>query len=191
MLKILVISFTLLASGCTSSTGHMYSADGTCLTCWNNPLTGEAVNHDGGGKSANSGSTNKQKNEKKYRMPGKYQPYTLNLTSPVSVDIAFLKIKREFEFQTAEEIHHEWGDMAEVKLGSSGFAFDSMPSIYYHMSAPRSVGGQRMNIEFLIEKRTETSSAMKVTYWPRSKSLSPEKIEQAIRNRISKALGPF
>ena len=41
--------FFLLAGmgliGCSGQ--HLSTADGTCLTCFNSPLTGEAINHPG------------------------------------------------------------------------------------------------------------------------------------------------
>lgn len=36
----------LALSGCAVNGEHLYADDGTCLSCWNNPITGEAINHD-------------------------------------------------------------------------------------------------------------------------------------------------
>ena len=46
MKKKLALVFTAsILAGC-ANTEHLYSNDGQCITCFNNPFTNEPINHD-------------------------------------------------------------------------------------------------------------------------------------------------
>ncbi|MCG8611859.1 MAG: hypothetical protein MI864_15130 [Pseudomonadales bacterium] len=91
-------------SGCASNQ-HVYSSDGKCLSCWNNPITGKPINHDG--------KANKEQPPQETQVTestatqttvvsstNKPTEHKIAFTVPVNVDVAFLKIKKEFNYYT-------------------------------------------------------------------------------------------
>jgi len=190
----------LFITGCASGQ-HVYTSDGMCLTCWNNPLTGEPINHDGTENlsradrealaqetaAANAPETNTSATTASNKMTNEYQ---VAFSVPVNVDVAFLKIKREFNYYTEQEIRQEWGSMAEMKMQTFAFAYDATPSVYYRMRAGREQNGVRVVIDSQIEKQSENQSQITITYWPDpdNTSVDPVQLGEALKTRTRNAL---
>ena len=185
----LVISLALgiTVTGCATNQ-HIYSGNGKCLTCWNNPITGEPINHEG--------QANQQKHAKQHQAsePGNKQTanktteHKVSFTVPVNVDIAFLKIKREFNYFTEQEIRQEWGSMANAKMQTFAYAYDATPSVYYHMRADRNHDGIQAVIDSQIEKKSEKESKITVTYWLSDKSVNVIQFSESLKKRTRSAL---
>ena len=187
------LTLVLVLSGC-ATTDHMYNADGQCMTCFNNPFTGEALNHDG--------NNNKHMEVAKQPLPKNTQPEIKEPTSTslsydmkqvtfnsgVNVDVAFIALKEEFQFRSAEEVKKEMGSFAEYKLRSSDYEWKVMPSVSYTMASEREILGSHMNLLVTVNKRTDTSSIVIAKYWPRNKSVDEKAVGNHILSRIQKAL---
>ena len=107
---------------------------------------------------------------------------------PVNVDVAFLKIKKEFNYYTEQEIRQEWGSMAEAKMQTFAYAYDATPSVYYHMRADRNHDGIQAIIDSQIEKQSDKESKITITYWLRDKSVNASQFGESLKNRTRKAL---
>lgn len=114
------LALVLIVSGCASNQ-HVYSSDGKCLTCWNNPITGKPINHDG---KANQEQTAQESQVTQTTTTettvvntttAKPTEHKIAFTVPVNVDVAFLKIKKEFNYYTEQEIRQEWGAWPKPK----------------------------------------------------------------------------
>jgi hypothetical protein len=186
------LALILALSGC-ATTDHIYNAEGQCLTCFNNPFTGEAMNHDG--------SNNKHmevakplsedippRTEEPTSTSHPYDMKQVTFNSGVNVDVAFIALKEEFQFRSAEEVKKEMGSFADYKLRSSDYEWKVLPSVSYTMGSERKILGSHMNVLVTVNKRTDTSSIVIAKYWPRNKSDDEKAVGNHILSRIQKAL---
>ena len=187
------LALVLIVSGCASNQ-HVYSSDGKCLTCWNNPITGKPINHDG---KANQEQTAQESQVTQTTTTettvvntttAKPTEHKIAFTVPVNVDVAFLKIKKEFNYYTEQEIRQEWGSMAEAKMQTFAYAYDATPSVYYHMRADRKHDGIQAIIDSQIEKQSDKESKITITYWLRDKAVNASQFGESLKNRTRKAL---
>lgn len=185
----LLSALLLTLSGCGGTLDHIKTTDGKCLTCWNNPITGEPINHDG---TSNTDQKPKGTSDDSTSSQVKRVQYTerkMEFSVPVNVDLAFVKVKKEFEYQTEQEIRQEWGSLASTKLQTNSFAYDAVPSAYYHMKARRQHDNQHLNIDSVIEKETESTSKLIVTYWLKNPvRIDAKAFERSLKKRYLKAL---
>jgi len=188
---LITIMLSLLSSGCATNE-HTY-ANGDCITCWNNPLTGEPINHNG--KSdlhqepadkvlGNQLSTRTDKN-KNSRYPKKY---VVSFDAPINVDVAYIKLKQEFSYQSEQEIRQEWGNMAGAKMQTFAYAYDATPNVYYRMRANRKHRGIFVIIDSLVEKKSANSSKVTITYWLNKHSVNPTPYGESLIKRAKHAL---
>jgi len=188
--------FVLGLSGCATDQ-HVYSANGKCISCWNNPITGKPINHDGStqvdktaaaqdesftnaeGATSTSGVIANHKGVKEYQT---------TFSVPVNVDIAFLKIKKEFNYYSEQEIRQEWGSLATAKMQTFEYAYDTSPSVYYHMRAERPHQGIYAIIDTRIEKKTNSTSQITLTYWLKDSSVNTTNFTRSLQDRARKSL---
>jgi len=188
-----IILFTLTASGCATDNGHAYIA-GKCISCWNNPLTNEPVNHNGNEDLilANSetldNQTNTSSSHTQKETDGYPKKYTVSFDSNVNVDVAYIKIKKEFNYQSEQEIRQEWGTMAGAKLKTFAYAYDATPSVYYRMRANRQHRGIYVIIDSQIEKTTTNTSKITLSYWMNKNSVNPAPYGESLTKRAKQAL---
>lgn len=188
----LLIACTCLFLGACATKNHIYSADGKCISCWNNPITGKPINHDGKQdkskpKEAKDDKKQQTANTSTKKKKGK-KKYTQTFTVPVNVDIAFIKIKKEFDYQTEQEIRQEWGSLASMKLQTFAFAYDATPGVYYHMRAARDHKPYRVIIDSQIEKINAEKSKITQSYWIQTPNADPNVVMESIKARTLNAL---
>lgn len=187
------LALALIVSGCASNQ-HIYSSDGKCLTCLNNPISGKPINHDEKAKQQQTtqelqvAQTTTTETTPVSTSANKPTEHKITFTVPVNVDLAFLKIKKEFNYQTEQEIRQEWGSMADAKLQTFDYAYDATPSVYYHMRAHRYHDGVLAIIDNQIEKRSDKESSITITYWLTDKSVNVSQYGESLKNRTLRAL---
>lgn len=182
-----------LMTGCATNQ-HVYSADGSCLTCWNNPITGKPINYeekkqenaDQGAKVAESTPTPAPVTST--TKASKPTERKMSFTVPINVDIAYLKIKKEFSYQSSDEVRQEFGSLASTKMASFEYHYDVMPSLFYHMRDTRRHDGIPAVIDSRIEKKSEKESEITVTYWLNNTSVNPDQFGQSLKSRFTQAL---
>jgi len=192
----LVLVTLLLSVGATScaTNEHTY-ANGDCVTCWNNPFTGEPINHNGDSdlKKAepetlgNQTSTTEEK-YKKRKSDDSPKKYVVSFSAPVDVDVAYIKIKREFNYYSEQEIKQEWGSMAGAKMQTWAYSYSATPSVYYHMRADRKHRGIYVVIDSQIEKQSSNRSKITITYWIKKNSVNPTPYGESLLKRAKHAL---
>lgn len=112
---VLVVTLSALLSACAGS--HV-TYQGTCLTCFDDPLTGKPLNYDP------SKASNK---------PAAHYG-NLSLTSTLDVDTAALRIKQEFGFESTAEAQARLGNRtAEWLTDGQDFAWSAEPGSLYTM----------------------------------------------------------
>ena len=187
------MALILFLSGCASGQ-HVYSSDGKCITCWNNPVTGEAINHEGKAtqeqvpEQTQVSQTTTTETTVVNTSANKPTEHKIEFTVPINVDLAFLKIKKEFNYQTEQEIRQEWGSMADAKMQTFAYAYDATPSVYYHMRAHRNHDGVMAIIDNHISKRSDKESSITITYWLTDKSVNASQFGESLKNRTRRAL---
>ncbi|MDR0770555.1 MAG: hypothetical protein LBE75_05090 [Burkholderiales bacterium] len=127
--KSLLLAVSLFGlAGCA----HHIEYGGKCLTCINDPITGDPVNYDPekiGNKPVPSNDVSKTVRD----TSTKTETGTVVLSSPVNVDSAFAAIKPEFGFQSPEEIRRQYGTTSEWIFLSAEYGYDVNPGAYYMM----------------------------------------------------------
>lgn len=181
-------------AGCAGGE-HIYTNDGRCLTCINNPLTGKPINHDGSApgstiESRNSASiAETAQADEPAKKSSSYIEQTTTFSAPIDVDVAFVKVKKEYRYYTEQEIRQEWGIVADDKLNQFDTAYSASPSAYYHMRAPREHGNGRYVIDHKIEKQATDKSQITITVWVREDSpITPADVASSLALRTKAAL---
>jgi hypothetical protein len=186
------LALVVALSGC-ATTDHIYNAEGQCLTCFNNPLTGEPMNHDGSNNkhmevAKEQPAAQRVESEAPAQASQSYNMHEVRFNSGINVDVAFIALKEEFQFRSAEEVKKEMGTFADFKLRSSDYEWKIIPQVSYVMGSEREILGSNMNLLVTVNKRTDSSSVVIAQYWPRDKSINTETVGGHLLARIQKAL---
>lgn len=192
---LVIAGFVLGVSGCATDQ-HVYSANGKCISCWNNPITGKPINHDGSpqvektdaAQDASVASDEATSSAGVIANTKGAKEYQTTFSAPVNVDIAFLKIKKEFNYYTEQEIRQEWGSLATMKMQTFEYAYDTSPSVYYHMRASRPHQGIYAIIDTRIEKKTNSTSQITLTYWLNNSSVNTTNFTRSLQERARNSL---
>lgn len=167
-----------LLSGCATD-GHFRSTDGTCWTCVNNPVTGEPINHDGEHKRQRE-----EQGERNTAQTAKLlDPVTINGEAPANVDLVYIKIKREFNIKSREEMANSSISSDKWDLLDGAYVYESVAGVYYLMEKGYTWG----TVRFELEKAGDAKTSMAVTYRQRSKA-APEAFKNQLTDKINKAL---
>jgi len=159
-----VFALALVVTGCTTPS-QMYSADGKCITCFYNPITKKPINNNVPHPEKQKPSFTDAQEEGEARAPA-HKKRQLKFNVPVNVDVAFLNIKREFEFLSESEVRKEWGSHAELKISADEYQWYAVPSVTYKMGSARKIHGKTMNLVTIVDKISDQESRVTVNYWP-------------------------
>jgi hypothetical protein len=190
--RVLFTGLSLIATACvTTQGGHTY-VDGHCVTCLNNPITGQPYNYEksqaGNYRKTQTGSGNTrfvttrevQTDEGVDHVHGSGRFYT-----PVDVDTAYGRIKREFGFLTRKE----W---AENYLRDYGVhRWETVPGVSYRMrwEVPHTFQGRQEvhYIEFYLYKNGRGTDVTYQFWIPYPKSQIPA-FSRSVKARAIRAL---
>ncbi len=176
-----LLACALLLAACNGN--HYYSADGTCWTCLNNPITGEPLNHDD--ESATLEGWKARKAGEQQAAAEKRQKVTLKANVPMNVDLAYVKIKREFGFSSREELISSPYTSDRIKMGDSAWAYEAVPGVYYKMGDSYSWGVARTE----LEKTGDNSTLLTLDYRQGSSTkMTQEEFRAAMIKKLKKAL---
>lgn len=186
-LWIVFISFVLMGlAGC--GTNHLEYA-GKCLTCINDPITGEPVNYDP--EKIGQRQTTSNDVSKTVKSDSKLETGTIVLSSPVDVDSAFAAIKPEFGFQSPSEIERQYGTTAEMILRSGEYGYDANPGAFYKLrrTVSHTSNGYTFKdtvIECNIQKEG-TGSKITMSWW-RAGVINGKAFTDSLLQRVEKVL---
>ena len=179
-LSAIFISLMLL----TACSQHMYSASGKCITCWNNPVTGKPINHDGKDNTETE-NVSPSANNDTVEATKQVQEHKISFPFSANVDIAYLKIKKALAYQSDQEIRQEWGSMASAKMETFAYHYEATPGVYYKMRADRKHNNVQAIIDTQIEKASAKSSQITMTYWLRDDSVNPDDFGNSLKSYIN------
>lgn len=137
-----VVVLTSLA-GCAGQ-DHYYS-NGVCVTCFNNPITGEPLNYDPS-KTPQQVAANAEGKTVDVKSLGG-QRGSIDIESTVDVDTAYARIKPAMGFRSPGDF--EVGNtMSEWQMGDSAWKHDVTPGAYYNLGdyGRQTVGGTQYSI---------------------------------------------
>lgn len=165
-----------LLSGCVTAEGnfnHIRTDDGKCLTCINNPITGKPWNHDGPGVAplgtpeAKEQIAAERARQKAVvaQQPPQYDEHKRIFVVPSNVDIAYIRVKKEFNYYDLEQVKAEHGRAAWQVMQDPRFKYEALPSVFYKMRDYREHNGTGLTIDTEILKKTDATSEVTLRYW--------------------------
>lgn len=183
-----------LLAGCAGGK-HVYTPNGSCLTCINNPITGKPVNHDGSAPGSTMESRrsttagNQSSSDEIDTSKRSFNEQKTTFSVPMDVDVAFIKVKREYGYLTEQEIRQEWGELTSMKTGTFAYAFDATPSVYYRMRGAKNHKSAMYVIEHQIEKQSANQSQIIITVWVDTRStMNPADVAKSLAIRTRRSL---
>lgn len=185
-MKIVKIACTLFLMGgltaCTTG-NHIYGPNGACLTCINNPVTGEALNYDSSANekpSANGGSTG----------TGKYISDEFVMKSDLDVDSAYAAMRLSFGFRSEQEMSSSYSGKWGMK--SKAWRHEAVPGSFYNLSdyARLSVSGHPKPASFILSAKIAkrgSGSIVSVGYESNS-GVDKSTFDAALKRRLERTL---
>jgi len=174
---LIIATLMLMLAGCSTS-GHLYSPNGQCITCWNNPITGKAINHDG---TTNQISSQTDGN-------GSKSKHQISFTVRASINPVYRIIKKEFKYQTRDEIQTQWGIKADNIFKSPDYHYEGVSGRYYQMLSRRTHNGHLMNIESRLDYKSQRETIITMTYWISDSKINPTALSASLESRVRKAI---
>lgn len=197
----LIMMLGLTIGGCTvGKDGHTY-VDGNCVTCLNNPLTGEALNY---AKTSEDYVAAKDyaAEQRRIRMsqtgtraaniPEEEGIITFSVGTPI--DIAYLRVKKEFGFYTLEERAKITPALnAEAKkwlAWNKGFQYDALPGVRYHLREyiDHSHNGVQSKFIDAILENNGAGTDITFSYWVPLPTVELTAFGDSLKQRALKAL---
>ena len=196
---LVLVILGLTVGGCTvGKDGHTY-VDGNCVTCLNNPLTGQAMNYEKTSPDYVAGK-NYAAEQRRIRLaqagqdvatvPVHESIITFSVKKPV--DIAYLRVKKEFGFYTLEErakiTPGPGGDSKKWLAWNKGFQYDALPGVSYHLREyiNHSHNGVRSKVIDAVLETNGAGTNIAFTYWvPKGQSAA---FGNSLKQRALRAL---
>jgi hypothetical protein len=190
----ILITMILLMGGCAVDGKHQYSSTGACLTCWNNPITGETINHNQAqtqqiyadkqqqiGRAKKTAAILKQK-----AVCG--ETVKFNMSSNYDVDTVYTALKREFGYKNQNEKYKitntEW---KQWYLDKDPMRHEITPGVRYRMEDMVAHNGENNFINMEIEKFGSVAKIY-VDYCDQGREGFVADIESSLKERISNAI---
>src|SRR5699024_6404997 len=119
----------VLVAGCATQE-HFYS-QGRCLTCINNPVTGEPVNYDPKQQPAIEKDTvaaSSGQEVSAISLHGRFR-----IASPLELDTAYARVRSEFGFRSHADFNPN-SNSHQSAMMHNAWHFDATPGAFYQMS---------------------------------------------------------
>ena len=180
---------TLLLTGCmTGKDGHAY-IDGHCVTCMNNPVTGEAYNYRKNSPDDAHAKTYRQTQDGQLTIEASENvPYLEGFTSlsvQMDIDTVYTRIKREFGFLTREEWERNY------LYDDGGILWEGIPGVSYQMrfTVPHRFKGVTRNhyIETTLVKNGRNTD-ITFKFWVQMSNASLKQYAYSINKRATSVL---
>ncbi|PXF30420.1 hypothetical protein WH50_15225 [Pokkaliibacter plantistimulans] len=179
---VMVLASVGLLAGCND----LYTKDGSCVTCFKDPfgivsVSSGTTTDSSGPRSIGLGAPN--------NAPYSEGRHVVSMAVNQDVDLVFIRMKREFGFQSPEELRAARGDLASrMRMQDAGWRYEATPGVTYHMRSDATVSGQDIVLDMVIDKLGSGKAALTMTYRnPAGANVS--QLESALKARVKKALG--
>ena len=172
LIALILTIMLVMLSGCATNK-HLYTSDGECITCWNNPITGEPVNHDGKIKATTQSASIRVEDLKS----GEGR---LKFNRSITMDWALVVLKKEFNFYSKNEID----DLNKSSLNKK--TYEPSEHVADELGNNRLLGERThkdhvLKLDIVLEKTTDSNSIITVTYSP---DTIPGRNESMLRNSL-------
>lgn len=187
-----LFAITLLA-GCAAQ-DHLYT-DGVCITCVNNPITGEPINYDPDEtpqQVPRQVATNTQGEvvDAGVKNLGN-QKGSIDIDSPVDVDTAYARIKPAMGFRSPDDFE-KGNRMSNVQMGDTAWKHQVTPGAYYNLGdyGRQVVAGQQHSILQRVQiQKNGMGSRIHYSWAPAGQaSYDGQAMRAAIEQRLEAAL---
>ena len=179
-----IVVAALAIAGCTMH-DHVYT-QGRCLTCINNPVTGEPVNYDP---------------EDEQPMPSEHAskaasapvvPTTFVLNVPIDVDTAYARLRSAFGFRSDADFNNDLRSDRLMQMDEA-YHYEATPGAFYRLSDydKQVVDGVEHSIILRAEiQRDGVGSRIQMGFMPAgsSRTFDPDAMKAAIQQRAEAAL---
>ncbi|MCE8005316.1 hypothetical protein [Billgrantia ethanolica] len=131
-------------SGCTTS-DHLYS-QGRCLTCVNNPITGEPINYEPQREpSAQVAVAENQGGTRATARDGSRGRF--GIETDLDVDLVYARLRQEFGFRSHDDFNPGYRQH-RLAMMDSAWHFNATPGTFYELSdyTDQSLGGVQHSI---------------------------------------------
>lgn len=190
---IMLVSVVGLTGCMTGKGGHTY-VDGHCITCLNNPITGEALNYDRSNPDYERAQGLKPYENSSARKP-EYSESNISFSVTKPVDIVFLRLKKEFGFYTLDErARHFGGPKTDAKKWlavTNEFRYEALPGVSYHMREYTGHTYRGVNQRQTIDVQLATNGPgtdVAFTYWAPLPKAELAAFGNSIKQRALRAL---
>lgn len=197
------IALASVLTGCVTTEGkfsHIRTDDGKCLTCINNPISGKPLNHGGPGvEPFFSDEHNKKITAEQERVKAiaaqqrpQYDIHKRVFMVPANVDMAYIRVKQEFNYYDLEMVKAEHGRSAYQVMKDPRFKYEALPGTFYKMRDYRQHNGTGLTIDTEILKNNDGSSKVTLRYWlPEGTSdYNKKRYGKGLEKRILQAIEP-
>ena len=180
---------TALLAGCTT-TDHMYS-NGQCLTCINNPLTGEPVNYDPDENPVfeQQAATGADAQQPTSVASGDGRGSFL-IESTVGVDTAYARLRSGFAFRSPSDFGTGMSDSFQMQ--DVAWHHETNPGSFYRISdyERQTINGTEHRIVLKAQiERNGSGSRIKVNFGPSGRhSYNSEDMQAALEQRFEAVL---
>ena len=161
----------VLLSGCAAR-DHMY-VDGVCVTCFNNPLTGEPINYD----PEENPQMTAEARDRIERRDGVMSPErqallasqsgTFEFVSPMDVDLVYARLRNEFNMRSPASFDGGFNDSLAQR--DMAYHHETTPGTFYNISdySRHTMNGVEYRIVFrAILMREGSGTLVRIQYSP-------------------------
>ena len=203
-MKVILFLVLIISSGfitsCASTQGEHTYVNGKCITCFNNPLTGQPLNYEPASEPESQAKEDPKpsingcsKNDKSYHPRDSRWCSNLYLSGAsfseeityqellsVPVDLAYIRAKRHLKFKDPDDKlnsryneSYEWDGIAGTYYGVKGrFGGPLMKKLYF------------IDYDLQIEKINDARSKIQINYRVYSRGVDPNEFRKELVNKM-------
>lgn len=178
---LLLLASTISAlSGCS---GQHLTYGKECMTCVDNPMTGEPINYDPTEYSTAVAGRNSSSNAAR-SVPHTLQREQIVINFPADVDTTGQNLKRAFGYLTKDEAIAQMGNAGKTMFAGPGYAYQASPGSFYFMKTQAYSGDLSTQVT-----RDGSGAQAKITYEQKhSGGKDIQTVMREVRDRAEKAL---
>ena len=179
----------LVSLGGCSGQDHYYSS-GVCVTCFNNPITGEPGNYDPN-ETPQKVAANAQGEVVDASSLGS-QSGSIDIETPVDVDTAYARIKPAMGFRSTDDFE-KGNTMSDWRMGDAAWKHQTTPGVFYDLGdyGRATVGGVQYSIVQRVQiQKSGAGSRIHYSWAPANPRTvyDGDAMESALMQRLRAAL---
>lgn len=176
-------AFLALAVSTAGCTGNHVTYGKECMTCINNPITGEPVNYDPTEYSTAISSTQDPASGTR-SVPHTLAREQVEISFAANVDTTGMRLKEAFGYLTQDEAVAQMGNAGKMMFAGPGYAYQATPGAFYFMKTQAYSGDLSTRVT-----RAGNGAKAVITYeQKRSGGKDIHSVMREVKERAEKAL---